>query len=547
MATVMVDGNPVAIGDDEHLNGIQAAERAGIYIPRYCWHAGLSVVASCRMCLVEIGTRHPVSGEVTMVPKLVPACQQPAKDGTVFITTTPRVKQARADVEEDLLLRHPVDCPICDKSGECFLQDYHFAYGQDQRRADIRPFTSRRRPVGPTVTLFVDRCIMCTRCIRFCREVSGTSELMVVNRGTLQEIDVVQGFPLTNKLAGNVVDLCPVGALCDVDFLYQQRVWFMKQHAGVCPHCSTGCSIWNQENQDHLYRIKPRENPYVNQWWICDDGRYGFHHVHAETRQIALRHRQPDGYVDVQWEELPERLHADLVAAARLAAVLSPYLTVEEAYLLAAYIRAIDPHAVLALGPVPIEGEDQHFRSGFVIHAEKCPNRRGVEAVIRHFTGECLSFDEFLQRLPDEPIWGAWVTGGYPRPMFDERVTEKFQNVELLIVQDLFSTPIWDRATYQIPGAAFAERSGSYVNYAERLQSFVWAVRPPTGAWVEGQLYWRLLGRVGLWNAPKVLREIAQEIPYFAAAEHEMPATGVDLLQRQRGEHEASLSQEPVS
>jgi NADH-quinone oxidoreductase subunit G len=529
MGTVLVDGQAVKVGDDERINAIQAAERAGIDIPRYFWHPGLSVVASCRMCLIEAGQRHPQTGEISFIPKLVPACQTPAKDGAVFATDTAKVKNARAQVEEDLLLRHPVDCPICDKSGECYLQDYHFQYGQKERRADIRPFSSRRRDVGATVTLFVDRCIMCTRCIRFCREVTGTSELMVVNRGTFQEIDVVPGFPLNNKLAGNVVDLCPVGALTDVDFLYQQRVWFMKRHTGVCTRCATGCSIWTEENQDHVYRIKPRDNPDVNRWWICDDGRYGFHHVHDAERQTSLCRRQPDGLEHVLWEDLPQQIHADLVAAGRLAVVLSPFLTVEEAYLLASYIRSIDPHALLAMGPLPFEGQDQRFSNGFVIHAEKCPNRRGVEAVIRHFAGDCLAFEDFLQILPDAPIWGIWVTGGYPQPMFDARVSHQFEHVDLLIVQDLFATPLWDLATYQLPGAAFAERSGSYVNYADWLQSASWAVRPPAGVWVEGQLYWRLLGRQGLFNARKVLSEVAADVPFFARAEHEVPPTGLSL------------------
>ncbi len=136
------------------------------------------------------------------MPKLVPACQTPATDNTVFVTNSEKVRQARAMVEEDLLIRHPIDCPICDKAGECYLQDYHFKYGQDERRADIRPFTSRRRDMGDTVTLFVDRCVMCSRCVRFTREISGTSELMVINRGSHEEIDVFPGFPLANKMSG---------------------------------------------------------------------------------------------------------------------------------------------------------------------------------------------------------------------------------------------------------------------------------------------------------------------------------------------------------
>ena len=530
MAKVIVDGQEVEIGDAERLNGIQAAKRAGVEIPHYCWHAGLAVVASCRMCLVETGTLNAETGQVSMFPKLVPACQTPAKDGTVFVTNSDKVKQAHAQVEEGLLLRHPVDCPICDKAGECSLQDYHFEYGQKERRADVLPFTSRRRDMGDTVTLFVDRCVMCTRCVRFCRDIAGTSELMVANRGAHEEIDVFPGFPLANKLSGNVVDLCPVGALGDKDFLYEQRVWFMKKHPGVCTGCSTGCSISVEENQDHVYRLKPRENPFVNQWWMCDEGRYGFHYIHDDVREVGPRRREGEVHAAVQWATLPAELNEKLTSAGRLAAVLSPHLTVEEAYLLAKYVRSIDPQAVLALGPVPVVGEDERFKSGFTIRAEKCPNRRGVEAVIRHFSDESLDFEQFLGRLDAGEIRGVWVTGGYKEPMFDEAAVERFAGLDVLIVQDLFASALWDKADYQLPGASFAERDGSYVNFADRLQSVKWAIRPPAGAWAEGQLYWRMLKRPGLYNARQALSELAAEAIYFAAAGGgEIPPTGVDL------------------
>ena len=159
MAIVIVDGREIEISDQARLNGIEVAEQLGIEIPRYCWHPALSVVGSCRMCLVEIGSRDAATGEISMMPKLVPACNTIVGDGTVLVTNSEKVRQARARVEESLLLNHPIDCPICDKAGECLLQDYHFKHGQDERRADVRPFTSRRRDVGDKVTLFVERCI----------------------------------------------------------------------------------------------------------------------------------------------------------------------------------------------------------------------------------------------------------------------------------------------------------------------------------------------------------------------------------------------------
>lgn len=536
MAIVLVDEHEIEIGDDERLNGIQVAARAGIEIPRYCWHPGLSVVASCRMCLVETGRRDPGTGQITMLPKLVPACQTPAKDGTVFVTASQKVIDARAMVEEDLLIRHPIDCPICDKAGECRLQDYHYQHGQEARRADLKPFTSRRRDVGDTVTLFVDRCVMCTRCVRFCREVTGTRELMIVNRGAHEEIDAFPGYPLANKLSGNVVDLCPVGALGDRDFLYKQRVWFMNSHPHVCAGCSSGCSIQVEENQQRVYRLKPRENPHVNRWWICDEGRYGFKHVHDSGRLTDPK-RSSDGITqDVQWSELVEELDERIRGSDRLAAVISPHLTIEEAYLLATYIRGIDEQATLAMGPIPVNGEDESFPGGFVIRAEKCPNRRGVAQVISKVGGELVTWDDFLTRVTKDAFDAIWISGGYKTDWNDDATAETFASVPLVVLQDLFASPLMTRATYQLPAATFLEREGSYVNHGDRLQSFPWAVRPPAGVMVEGQLFWRLLQKPGLYQARQVLDDLARDVLYFNAATGPIPQGGIDLKMNQLAE-----------
>jgi NADH-quinone oxidoreductase subunit G len=530
MATVLVDGKEIELAAGERLNGIQAAERAGIDIPRYCWHPGLSVVASCRMCLVETGTRDPKTGAITMLPKLVPACQTPAADNTVFVTNSEKVERSRAMVEEDLLIDHPIDCPICDKAGECYLQDYHFKYGQDARRADVRPFTSRRREMGDTVTLFVDRCVMCTRCVRFTREITGSSELFVINRGSHEEIDVFPGYPLDNKMSGNVVDLCPVGALGDKDFLYQQRVWFMKQHEGVCTGCSTGCSINVEENLDTVYRLKPRTNPHVNQWWMCDEGRYGYHYVHSDKRLTNVeRRRKGDALTLLEWSQVVREIDEQFRALGRVAALLSPHLTVEEAYLLAKYFRQVDPRGLIALGPVPVEGSDETFKNGFTIHAEKCPNRRGVEEVVKYFMRRVPTVDDVLSAIDAGQVAALWVSGGYHSEWIAPATAERLAAVGCLVVQDLFPSPLLDVATYRLPGAAFAEREGSYVNHADRLQSVEWAIRPPAGVRVEGSVYHELHAIPGLANARKVLTEIAQTIPFFAAALEPVDPLGVDL------------------
>lgn len=548
MPTVTIDNHELEIPAGRRLNGIEAARMVGVEIPHYCWHPGLTVVGSCRMCLVEIGLRDPTSGNVIMQPKLVPACNTIVADNMVIVTNSEKVARARAMVEEDLLLRHPIDCPICDKAGECLLQDYHFEFGQPERRADIRPFTSRRRDLGD-VTLFVDRCVMCGRCVRFAHEVSGTAELMVTGRGAKVEIDVVAGYPLANNLSGNVVDLCPVGALGDKDFLYRQRVWYLRRHQGVCTGCSAGCSIWIEENQDRVWRIKPRENPLVNKWWICNDGRYDYPHVHDPRRltsskiisvggdssrrlydeTTSIRRQESPPTQGTMWNDLLDNLREQLRTVGRLGAMISPLLTVEEAYLLCKLIRVIDDDAPLALGPVPEVGENERFPGGFTIRAEKCPNRRGVEEVIAHFTRRVMTFDELLAEIDQDALQGVWVSGGYKREWIGRTTAARFERLKLLVVQDLFPSPLADRATHLLPGAAYAEREGSYVNHADRLQSVRRAIRPPSGVRTEASVCWELLGRKGLYNARAVLDEVAREILYFSNAVGPVPETGVDL------------------
>jgi NADH-quinone oxidoreductase subunit G len=543
MPTVIVDGQEIEIGADERLNCIEAARRAGKEIPHYCWHPGLSVVASCRMCLIETGQRD-AEGKISMVPKLVPGCQTPVKDGTVIVTESDKVIESRARVEEALLIDHPIDCPICDKAGECLLQDYHFEHGQAERRADIHPFTSRKRDVGPTITLFVDRCIMCTRCVRFTREVSGTGELMVTSRGAKEEIDVFPGFPLDNKLAGNVVDLCPVGALGDKDFLYQQRVWFLKREANVCGGCSAGCSIYTEHNQDTVYRLKPRENPQVNTWWICDEGRYGWHHLHDDSRILAAGRRDAAAtsasnghaaaaFQPVEWAEVVTDLRTDLERAGRLAVAVSPMLTLEEAWMLCGLARSIDPSAFLALGHVPIAGADETFPGGFTIRGEKCPNRNGVEEVLATFGASGHSWSDLLAHVAAGHADAAWITAGYPSPWIDETVARTFTGLSALVVQDLFDSPLSTHATWRLPAAGFAERAGTWVNVGHHAQSFRQAIRPPAGVWPEGRLFWNMLGRRGLYDPVAVRQQLAESSAAFAALAGEIPATGIDLRVRQ--------------
>ena len=536
MATITVDGRDIQIGDDERLNVIQAADRAGVSIPFYCWHPGLSVVASCRMCLVETGTKNKDTGEVSMMPKLVPACQTPAKDGTVVVTNSEKVRANQNFVQEGLLLDHPVDCPICDQAGECWLQDYYFSYGHKERRADVRPFTSQRRDLGEHVTLFVDRCVMCSRCVRFTREVSGEGELQIINRGSHAEIDIFPGYPIDNKLSGNVNDLCPVGALCSKDFLYEQRVWFMEPHDSVCTRCSTGCSTQLHVNQNQLYRIQPRYNPNVNDWWMCDIGRYENEYITAPTRLNSIKRRSGEQFEDLLWPEGLKAVHTALVdvvarsGGSRLAVVVSPFLTCEEAWLLATYARSLSQDVLLVLGKVPVIGEDEKFKTGFTIRAERCPNRVGVEAVLKHFQKDVVDWPTFVQKVESGSLHGAYVTGNAHGSWIDEAEAARFDKLNSLIVHDILPSPLARKAHLVVPGTTSVEKDGSYVNFAGLIQSSEWVIRPFEGAHLDGQTFGDLLGRRGLYQAAEVLKELATAVPFFARAAEGIPEAGLNLV-----------------
>src|SRR5262249_49152087 len=301
---ITVNGKDLQIGDQERLNLVEAALRAGVFIPHYCWHPALTVVASCRMCLVEVGEKKP-DGSVAMQPRVVPACQTPAKHGTVVVTDGERARFAQQQVLESLLLNHPLDCPVCDKAGECLLQDFSYHYGRSTSRMIDDKNTPPNKPdLGAHIALFTDRCIMCSRCVRFTREISGTAELQVTHRGSHAEIDVFPGEPLNNKLAGNVVDLCPVGALCSKDFLYKQRVWFLRPQKSVCADCSTGCSVYVDGNKDIVYRLRPRTNPQAQGYFMCDEGRFGYHYANSDKRFRRPLARRGGEQTPITYEEL---------------------------------------------------------------------------------------------------------------------------------------------------------------------------------------------------------------------------------------------------
>lgn len=554
MASILINGQEYTLPEGEKLNAIQAAMRFGVDIPYYCWHPALSVVANCRMCEIEVGSKDPKTGEVKMVPKMVPGCQTPAKDGTVLVTNSQKVKDHQRMIMEYLLINHPLDCPECDQAGMCGLQDYSYEYGQAAHRFVEERIINPRKDVSDKIQLNQDRCIMCTRCVRFTREITGTSELQVVRRMSSAEIDTFPGKPVDNPLAGNVVDLCPVGALLDKDFLHKQRFWFLSKRDTVCTRCSTGCNTYSEENRGEIWRFRARANPEVNDFWICDEGRSSYKAANDPSLLMSCYVRQGQALnpvsVDSALAEAGSKLKNLAQTGGKLAAVISPFLTVEEAYLFASYIKELDPENVLALGPVPTKGEDVTFtpdpkrgRAGdssfvvchpFTIHAEKCPNRRGVEKVLQRYQGEVISFEALSARLAKREFKGLYVTSDAIDPAYSEAEAKALRAVvDVLVVQDTLPTPLARAADVVLSGGTFAEKAGCYVNFQGRLQYSEAALPPREGSLPDLDLLAILSNRyAGPVSSKKVLADLARDVPAFSgAAGGEVPEKGLLLDQ----------------
>lgn len=524
MPTITVDGQQIEAKDRQNI--LQACLDAGVEVPHYCYHPGLSVPASCRICLVE----------VEGMPKLVPSCFTPVREGMVVHTASTKAVANQKQVMEYLLVNHPLDCPVCDQAGECWLQDYSYDYGRSTSRFEEDKSKNPKKVVGEHVLLYADRCIMCTRCVRFTREVSGTAELFVNGRGHREEIDIFPGRPLDNKLSVNVVDLCPVGALLDRDFLFKQRVWLLKSTPSISPADSGGENILLQHNENVVYRVKPRHNPHVNQWWISDDTRYAFKPVHDKNRLVVASTKkhglpEPTDYaaaVDAASEGLKKAVaeHGE----GSLYAMLSPMMACEEAHLLATYVRSLDPQAVLVLGPVPT-GERHEFKNPagqttFVIQPEKVPNKNGVLRVIESFGGPTATADDLADGSGVVAnLKAGWVVGGYLSNWLPATLPAFF-NDTFTVVQDVLPNALTEVADVLLPAAAWAEKDGCWENVDNRIQPFAAAISPPPGARREGDVYYRLLGRPGFYAAEDVRAEMGEAFDLTVALDESVGAAG---------------------
>jgi NADH-quinone oxidoreductase subunit G len=499
MATLTINGNKVDF--EPGTSVLQLAIDTGLEIPHYCYHQSMSAPANCRICLAEIWQPNPRNdGKLESLGKLVPTCSTPAADGMIVYTDSPKAIANQKAVMELLLINHPVDCPVCDQAGECHLQDYSYQYGRGQSRFQEDKNKQPKKDLGPNVLLYSDRCIMCTRCVRFTREVTGTAELMVEGRGSHNQIDVFPGLALDNELSANVIDLCPVGALLDKDFLFQQRVWFLKKTASIDGITASGDNLFVEHNEGTIYRVKPRRNDEVNQWWITDEVRYGWKFVHSEDRYVmpsvlgeeSFEISQAREAWTIGMNETNRIAESAVESGERLAVLVSPMLSCEDAFHLGRWAQAMDPNVLFGIGPVPVHGESKTFPGGYTICNEKAPNARGVRRVLSALCEHApLEFDDFTAAI-ETSVGCVVTTGNYPSRWVSERFASAIGSTPLVMLDTMPNT-LSERASVILPSATWLEKTGTFENVSGRLQSFNRAITPMDFCKNESQISIELL------------------------------------------------------
>ncbi len=500
MPTLKIDDREVTVPAGTTI--LRAADEIGIHIPRFCFHHGLSIAGSCRMCLVEVAD----------MPKLVIACATPVRDEMVVNTNTPRAIAARAGVMEFLLLNHPLDCPVCDKAGECDLQDYSYIYGNAESRFRDRKIVQPKKDLGPNILIYADRCILCSRCVRFCDEVSGTSELAVIRRGAHSEIAVNPSHPLDNLLSGNVADICPVGALTSKDFLFKCRVWSMITKPSICPLCARGCNIHmdcstpiaraqgfhpdlftRASPQDfeacdlQIMRLRPRRNDAVNGFWMCDIGRYGYGFVGSSRRLRQPMVRFGAKLRPASWPDALASVRDGFSRAAQgpkaiVAGILSPHAANQENSALAGFLARAFPGAVLTMMPAPRAGKDIRYKNGFTIFAERAANAAGAVKVLDEFADRARDFQTVLRMAQNGDLCAVYLLNGDPDADRPADHLQPLRNARFIVVQDIFPSPAAFLADVLLPGAAFAEKSGTFSSILGCAQDFEAGLVPPGDA-----------------------------------------------------------------
>ena len=509
MVKVFVDGTEVTA--DVRDNLIEAARRIGVAIPYFCYHPRLSIVGQCRMCLVETSDAPG---------RLVPGCQVRVKEGLKITTNSPAVKDNQRGCMEFHLVNHPVDCAICDQSGECKLQDYYMDYDHQPSRIRIHKLNKPKREIfGPLVVYDAERCIMCTRCVRFMDEIAKEPQLAVVQRGSHSLISIFPGQPLDSNYSGNTVDICPVGALLNRDFRFESRVWFLNKSPSICTGCSNGCNVYVESRGNVVYRLLPRRNEEVNQVWMCDEGRLTYHETNKNRVEYA-RTGKGDQAVSVGPRLAVERaveLLMPLAGQGGVGVAISAQCTNEEAasaFQLGAQLRAT---RYFISGKPPGESDD------FLVRADKNPNTNGVKLVAEAFgmkLEDCAAMDDSIKALV------AMRTDGLP--------ADRIARLEVLVAIAQNEDAVTAAAEVTLPCQSVYEQDGSLINWYGRLQRTWNSVPAPRGdaapgwSWAERLLGG--LGGTGHRSAPPAFKTVAERSPNLVGLTFEsLPEEGIVL------------------
>jgi len=438
---------------------MEAAKDNGITIPHFCWHPKLSISGNCRVCLVE----------VQKIPKLVIACSTIASEGMVVHSESEKTLEARNAVLEFLLINHPLDCPICDEAGECKLQDYAYKHSPGESRyVEEKTHKDKRVQLGPRVMFDGDRCISCSRCIRFCDEIVGKPELTFVKRGNNVTISTFPGKQMENKYSMNTVDICPVGALTSRDFRFKSRVWDLSSNPSICTGCARGCNIdvWVRNNE--VKRLTPRCNLEVNSYWMCDDGRLNtFKYVNAKDRVDGAHIRKNGKLVEAGWDEVFASASSELknISSKEIAFIGSAYSTCEDNYLLTKFAKEVIGTKNIDF----IRHIDTDFGDELLRQNDITPNTMGTELIGVSPKQGGKNIDEIIEGIKYGKIKGLFLMEDDLLEIYPE-IEKSLPNLELLIVLTSNFNKTTAFADFVFPSATFAEKNGTYVNFEGRVQ-----------------------------------------------------------------------------
>ena len=469
MPSFELDGKTVEFEPGEKI--LSAAMRAGIQIPHYCYHPGMSVVATCRMCMVDVidmGNGRPA-------PKLQTSCSMDAVEGMKVETMNEKVKDAKELVMEYLLINHPLDCPICDQSGECVLQDYSFEFGSGKSEMEYSKRVYGWRDIGTFVALERNRCIHCTRCDRFTREITGTNEFGMFNRGHELTVDTYSDRPMTNQFQGNMADICPVGAITEKEFRFKRRVWKLKKTPSICVGCSTGCNVTIEYDKNEVFRLKPRDNPDVNKWWMCDQGRLTYKDLNIRENRVAYPlGKTAEGFQEISWENafsaIQEKISELQPTSNEVIGLVDTHASNEELYLFKKLLKEGFDSDQLFFPDLEWEQPVSDFFINSLITSDKNPNRAGARML--GLKG-AKSSEEVTSKIPT----GTKVLLVFGKPFEDENLLSKVGNIPLVINIAAWQSGWSETADVTLPGRLHSEKDATYTNKAGRVQRVNTAIR----------------------------------------------------------------------